>query len=253
MRHARTARNTSAVVTLVDAHSAIIDRCADGTLTRIHSIRASRPHGVSDHMGDAPRQSSHPGTRGERPADAAQRARSTERHRFIGEVAPVVAASAPADEWIVIGGNRLLAAALQVALARSHGRTAIVVDGLHRGLHADSIVARVTAAADAHLAAQDLADVRTLLERTGAHTAGVVGPIATLDAAELGAAEVVLMSRRYLEQHADDVAQLVAAAAARGGRVEIVADEAARLLDARAAGVGALLRFALHKMPAGVR
>ena len=250
MKPARSSRATTAVVTLIDAHFAIIDRCADGTLTRLHFFRAATPHGASDHMGDAPQQSYHPGTRGETAADAAQRARTAARRRFIHEVAPIIAAAAAPAEWIVIGGNRLFTSALQHALAKSHARAAIVADHLHRALPADTIVARVAAAVDAHLAAQDLADVQTLLERTGAHTTGVVGPIASLDAAEHGAVDTVLMSPRYRDEHREDVAHLIAATAASGGRVETLTEKAASILDAQAGGVGALLRFALHKMPA---
>lgn len=253
MTHARNPRTTIAVVTLIDAHFAIVDRCADGTLTRLRSVHAARPHGASDHMGDAPRQSYHSGTRGETAGEAAQRARRAARRRFISEVAPIVAAAAAPTEWIVLGGNRLFAGALQQSLAKSHARAAIVADDLHRALPADTIAARVAAAVDAHLAAQDVAAVLTLLERTGAHTTGVVGPIASLDAAEHGAVDVVLMSPRYREQHPEDAARLVSATTARGGRVETIADRAAGILDARAGGVGALLRFALHRMPASAR
>ena len=189
---------------------------------------------ASDHMGDVPQQSYHPGTRGETAADAAQRARTTARRQFINAVAPIIAGAAAPTEWIILGGNRLFTSALRQALAKSHAGAVIVAGSLHRALRGDTITARVAAAVDAHLAAQDLADVAMLLERTGAHTTGVVGPVASLDAAEHGAVDVVLMSPRYRAQQPEDVARLVAATSARGGRggrVETITEEAARILD----------------------
>ena len=76
-------------------------------------------------------------------------------------------------------------------------RTRSSPTGLHRAQSAEAIVERVTDAVDERLAARDLADVRALLEHTGAHTTGVVGPVAALDAAEHGAADLVLMTPRY--------------------------------------------------------
>ena len=73
-------RTATAVVVLVDAHSAVIARCADGVLTRVRSVSAPRPHGASDHMGDWPRNSFHPGTRGKRR----QTPHSGHAHRHAG-------------------------------------------------------------------------------------------------------------------------------------------------------------------------
>ena len=248
----RQLRTATAVVVLVDAHSAVIARCADGVLTRVRSVSAPRPHGASDHMGDWPRNSFHPGTRGETATDAAQRARASARREFVHRLAPIIAHATAATELIVVGGSRLVANALGDALAGSQGRRAIVTDNLHRVLSSEEVVARVTATVGAYLAKQDLADVRTLLERTGAHTTGVVGPMASLDAAEHGAVDGVLMTQRYQSQRADEAERIISATRAQNGRVVVVGGRAADLLDAHAGGVGALLRFALHKIPAEV-
>ena len=250
MKDARIPRTRSALVILIDAHAAIIDRCDDGALTRIRSVSMAEPHGTSDHMGDAPRQTYHSGTRGETAGEAAQRARTVARRRFIAHVTPIVAGSASPGELIVLGGSRLFTRALQHALTTLHAQDAVLADGLHRAQSAEAIVARVTTAVNEHLATRDLADVRALLERTGAHTTGVVGPMAALDAAEHGAADVVLMTPRYREEHTADAARLVVATRAQGGRVDTVSDGAAALLDAHGGGVGTLLRYALHRAPA---
>jgi stalled ribosome rescue protein Dom34 len=243
-------RSNEAVVVLVDARNAIIARCAGGLLTRIHSVRAPRTEGTSDHMGDTPRQSYHPGTRGETATDAAQRARAAARREFISDLSPIVAHSAAPTELIVVGGNRLFANALSESLAKSHGREAIVANHLHRALAAEEIVDLVTTAIAGYLAERDLSDVQMLLERTGAHTTGVVGPIATLDAAEHGAVDVVFMTRDYQLKHAAEAERIASATRAQNGSVIAVTDRAGDILDAQAGGVGALLRFALHKIPA---
>ena len=245
----RGSRDRTAVVILIDAHEAIIDRCRGGTLARMQCIPAPRPYGTPAHMGDAPRRFYHPGTRGETAAEAAQRSHNAMQARFVGEVAPVVSAAAGPGEWIVIGGNRHLAAALCRGLPGGREPAAIVVGGLHRMLDAETLVARVHAAVDAHLAARDLADVRTLLERTGAHATGVVGPLASLDAAEHGAVDVLLVSPTYRARYPEEATRLAVATTTHGGRVETVEAPAAAVLDARAGGVGALLRFTPHRVP----
>ena len=92
-----------------------------------------------------------------------------------------------------------------------------------------------------------------LLERTGAHTTGVVGPIAVLDAAEHGAVDVVLMTTSFRAAlRRRQPSKSPSATRAQNGRVMTVTDRAADLLDTHAGGVGALLRFALHKIPAAL-
>jgi hypothetical protein len=203
-------------------------------------------------MGDAPRPTYHSGTRGETAGDAAQRARTATRRRFIARVTPIVAAAAAPGEVIVLGGSRPFTIALQHSLATLHAQDALVAAGLHRAQSAEAIIERVTKVMDEHLAARDLADVRALLERTGAHTTGVVGPIAALDAAEHGAADLVLMTPDYQEQHPAEAARIVDATRAQGGRVDTVSRGAAALLDAHAGGVGTLLRYSLHRLPVSV-
>jgi hypothetical protein len=75
---------------------------------------------------------------------------------------------------------------------------------------------------------------------------GVVGPIAVLDAAERGAAEIVFWSPAYIRQNPGAAAQLHAAVIAHHGEVVEVAGLAAELIDERAGGVGALLRYSMH-------
>ena len=121
MKNIRQPRSNAAVVVLVDAHSAIIARCADGLLTRVRSVDAPKIDGTSDHMGDSPRQSYHPGTRGETATDAAQRARAAARREFINQLSPMIARAAAPTELIVVGGNRLFAAAPGESLIESQG------------------------------------------------------------------------------------------------------------------------------------
>ena len=244
-------RARTAIVVLIDAHSAVISHFGDGTLRRIRSIAAPATAGATDHMGNAPRQAFHPGTRGETARDAAQRARANARREFIHAVAPVVAAAAGRFEWIVVGGNRLYSLPLEELLMKSHERAVIPVRTLTRTVSTRLIIQRVAAAIQARIDEQNLADVQGLLERTGAHTTGVVGAVASIDAAARGAAETILMTRHYQELHPADVEQLVAAASTHNEHVVTVAGGAADLLDAQAGGVGALLRYAPYRAMAG--
>jgi stalled ribosome rescue protein Dom34 len=240
------ARGSSAVVVLIDAHAAVIDRCDGSTLTRIHKLSAMHPHGTSDHMGNVPSVPFHTGTHGETATEAAERAAATVERHFIHRVAPMVADAAGANEWIVVGGNPSIAADLQLELARSHGLDPLVADNINHAMSADTLVERVNAVVNAERQAHDIDTVRTLLERTGAHTTGVAGPVAALDAATTGAAAIALVTPQFRSQHPADYNRIAAAVEAHAGRVETVSGEAAVLLDEQAGGVGALLRYATH-------
>ena len=249
MRDRDPSESRGTIVVLIDRKAAVIDRLEGAALTRVTTIEARPLTGHSDHMGDAPRLNFHSGTRGETIRDARAREREHVRQEIAGRVTPLVSDAASHDEWIVIGGNKEMVGLLRRTLSTPLQARVVLASGVRRTSRADTIVGRATAAVEARRADDALVEVRRLLEATGAHTTGVTGPVATLDAVERGAAEVVLLTSAFAAKRPDDAERLEAAARAHGGRFAVISSTAGQMLDDKAGGVGALLRFALHAMP----
>lgn len=249
MRDRDPSESRGMVVVLIDRKAAIIDRLNDTELTRIATVEARLLAGHSDHMGDAPRLNFHSGTRGETIRDARAREREHMRQDIAARVTPLVADAASHDEWIVIGGNKEMVDLLHRTLSTPLQTRVVLASGVRRTSRADTIVSRAAAAVEARQSADGLTEVQRLLEATGAHTTGVTGPVATFDAVEHGAADVVLLTSSYVAKSPEEAQRLEAAVRAHGGRFAVVSSAAGQLLDEKAGGVGALLRFALHAMP----
>ena len=249
MRDANNRQTMFSIVTVIDAHSAVIDRFTGETLVHIRTIVAPSLTGTSDHMGDSPHRSYHSGTRGETATAARQRAHERLRRKFIASVADAVGEAAASAEWIVLGGAERDARSLERALAKSAVHPPVIAAPLHRGLSAKLAIDVIVAAIAAERDSRNLAAVDTLLERTGAHTTGVVGEAAVSNAADRGSAGVIFMTRHFQNEHAAAAERLATSARAHRALVVTVANAAADLLDANAGGVGAMLRYAPYKAP----
>ena len=247
MQHAAVPGSALAIVTVIDAHSAVMNRYTGETLVHIRTIVAPATIGTSDHMGDSPRLTYHSGTRGETASAAKQRASAGALRDFVTHVSHAVAEAAATAEWIVIGGTDRDVRELEKALVKCRVSQPVVRAALHRGLAVKSVLARVAAAIAAERDVRELKDVETLLERTGAHTTGVVGAVASMDVAERGAAGAIFMTPRFQHEHPHIAQRLIGIATAHRGRVVTVANAGAELLDAQGGGVGALLRYAPYK------
>jgi stalled ribosome rescue protein Dom34 len=91
--------------------------------------------------------------------------------------------------------------------------------------------------------------VGAVLERSGAHGKGVTGIQATREAMQAGAVHEVLLTSAFIDRQPDDAEDVVRAAMAQRARVELVSGNGAMLLDNKAEGVGALLRFTTAVAP----
>jgi hypothetical protein len=232
-----------ALVVLIDSRTAVLHAYANGQLESRGTLR-TRPHGGdAPHMGDAAPPGFHGGTRGITKHDAAQRARLSAVRRLLAETTHAVSEAADGDAWIIIGGSRELAAKLREQLPPRIRERAIVLSELRR---------RVARAAIVDAAEHGIAQLRwerdrtllgKLLEHTGAHMNGVVGPVATLDAVQRGSASSVLLTPPFLTTHADDAERVLEGTLAEGGEVHLLDGAPADELDAHGGGIGATLRF----------
>ncbi|HVX39402.1 MAG TPA: hypothetical protein VHB25_07490 [Gemmatimonadaceae bacterium] len=237
------------VVALIDSRSASVYEYASGRLRSVATKHALRRGGEEDHMGKAPAPGFHSGTRGATQTERMQQARVIAAQRLTSLAAEVVVQAAAETAWIVIGGARGSTVALRGALPEPLRDRSIVFATLPRRARRDAIVKAAQRGAEALRRERDRVVVDGLLERTGAHTTAVVGPLATLDALEHGAAAEVLMTPWFLQAHASEAEQAIERALGEGAAVAVVSDVAAATLDERGGGIGAQLRFALHAPP----
>lgn len=237
------------LVALIDSRSSAVYEYAAGRVRTIATKHALRRGGQEDHMGAAPSPGFHAGTRGATESDRMQHARIIAAQRLTALVADVITHEAGERAWIVIGGARGVTVGLRNVLPEPLRNRAIVFSTLPRRARRDAIIKAAQRGADALRRERDRVSVDRLLERTGAHTTAVVGPLATLDALEHGAAAEVLITPWFLQAHASEAEQAIERALGEGAAVAVVSDVAAATLDERGGGIGAQLRFALHAPP----
>jgi len=233
----------AAIVAIVDSRSARILRYRDGEIREIESLKAYTPISAASHMGAPPRQGFHPGTRGEAGRDAAERELRAGRAQMMRELAGRMLDAAGADGWLLFGGAPAAAREAFNTMPKSAAPRSLLMPDvpLHLG---DAHIARSAARGASILRRrEDLAAVHTLFERSGAGGRAATGYDAVRNALAAGAAQRLLITTRSVERAPEEAETLVRAAFAAGTEIEIVSGEAAELLDGRAEGAGALLRF----------
>lgn len=232
-----------ALVVLIDSRTAAIHAYANGQIESRGTFRTTPHGGDAPHMGDAAPLGFHGGTRGVTKRDAAQRARLSATRRLLAEATHAVSEAADGDAWIVIGGSRELPAKLRDQLPPRVRERAIVLPELRRRVARAAIVDAAERGITLLRAERDRALLGELLEHTGAHTNGVVGLVATLDAVQRGSAASVLLTPLFLSTHADEAERVLEGTLAEGGDVHLLDGAPAEELDDHGGGVGATLRF----------
>ena len=232
-----------ALVVLIDSRTAALHGYANGQLDPRGTFRTTPHGGDAPHMGDAAALGFHAGTRGLTKHDAAQRARLSATRRLLAETTRAVSEAADGDGWIIIGGSRELPAKLREQLPPRVRERTIVLPELRRRVSRAAIVEAAERGIDLLRWERDRALLDELLEHTGAHTNGVVGPVATLDAVQRGSAASVLLTPLFLTTHAENAERVLEGTLAEGGEVHLLDGAPADELDAHGGGVGAMLRF----------
>ena len=230
------------LVVVVDARSARIFHYALGVLTPVDSLHAHARVPEPAHMGSAPRQHFHPGTRGVTGTDAAERARRDGTERMVRELNERISQLANNDAWVLVGGMPSAARAALAALPDELRSRAIFASGLSRVTPASSI--RRAAATGAAKIRRDVDEniVNTAIGRAGENGRGTVGTLETRSALALDSVHMLLLSLSFMEQNADAAEEMTRLALAQHASIEIVSGEAAARLDA-IGGTAALLRF----------
>ena len=229
------------VVAVTDAREVVLSQYSFGALHRIETIRAHHVIERPLHMGAAPRQGFHTGTRGSAGRDAAQAALLEGRNRMLAQTAKRITELAGPDGWIVLGG-------IHGIVRRLAQRLAAVKD---RALEAESLDVHATEAEIARAArdgasrlrdAAALRRVAALEDQAAAHGLAVTGPVATRVALEQASCRELFVTHRYVIEHPAEADEIVRTALDQDATVEEVSGDAAGRLDA-VGGMAAGLRF----------
>lgn len=231
------------IVAVVDARSAAIYRYLAGDMVRVDKLHSRRHGGHADHMGDAPRPNFHGGTRGETATDASEHARLAARDHMLRDVCGRIAELLADDGVVVIGGAPDTAHALQRMLPVSVASRVLVSVDLPMGSSEAEIMAAAERDARILRNARDAAKVEQVLNLAASHGRGVAGAKRALEALSSGEAQQLLVTLKYLAEHPGEAEAAVEFALDHDADVELVSGEAAGVLDLKAGGIGALLRY----------
>ncbi|HEX6965249.1 MAG TPA: hypothetical protein VF166_05575 [Gemmatimonadaceae bacterium] len=240
----------AAIVAIVDSRSAHIFRYAQRRLEPLGVLHAYTPLEPVSHMGTPPHTGFHTGTRGRTGTDAAEREHRAGREQLVRELASRIVELAGSDSWVLLGGAPEAAHEAMAVLPNDVAARALLMPELQ--LHAThSDIARHAAKGASTLRRrEELAAVRTLVERAAGGGRAAIGITPVKHALESGGVQRLYMSSHFTEEHPLRATVLARSTFDEGGDVEVVSGEGAALLDmVDAEGVGALLRFTVSSRP----
>lgn len=244
----RVATEPTALVVRIDRLHARVDRWRDGTLEAIDRLEADVSHDVGTHMGDAPRQGFHDGTRGSTRTDTEQRHRIDATERLLAAARQRLLLAADAHEPILIGGTADIAVRLRDLLPDQHEGRAMLVPALTMPLGDGAAIPVIEQALhefDAALRARRVTELREMAHARGRAAMGIDSARA---AADLGALAELIFSERAWRQHPDEIEELVRRALFEGADVALAPPFPGVPLDSDADGVIAGLRFPIPPM-----
>ena len=231
------------VVVMVDSRSAVLYRYYGGELKRLEKLHSHRHGGHADHMGDAPREHFHGGTRGETATDAAEHQRLSARDHMLREVTRDLQELLKVDGAVVIGGTPDSARTLQRAIPAALASRVLVSVDLPLGSSEAEIAAAAERDARILRNARDSATVEQVLNLAASHGRGVAGAKQALAVMSTGEGQQLLITPRFLSEHPGEAEAAVEFALDHDADIEVLSGDAADVLDAKASGIAALLRF----------
>lgn len=233
-----------AIVAVVDSRRARLYRYERATLDPVETIRGHAKVGpIARSRGGGGRAGFHQPTRGQTGADEADRVLREGTARLMRETADRIAKLAGEDGWVIVGGTKKAAHALQRALPETLAPRALISTSLHLSASENDIARAAEEGARTLRRDADLAAVAQVIERRTGDQRGVVGLEPTLRALRERAVGELYFTPAVLASHPADAEEAVEEALDQGALVEEVSGEAATRLDAAGDGIGATLRF----------
>lgn len=230
-------------VVVVDTRSAALYRYQGGELAVLDRWHPVRLGGHADHMGDAPREHFHGGTRGETATDASEHARLAARDHMLRDVTNRLSDLMKDDSVSVIGGAPDTAHAFHRAIPAALASRVLVSDALPSGSSEAEIARAVGRDASILRDACDTATVEEVLSVAASHGRGVAGAKQTLAVMATGGGRLLLITPTFLSEHPDEAEAAVEFALDHSAQIEVLSGTSAALLDARAGGIAASLRY----------
>lgn len=230
------------VIALVDSTRTDVYQYYLGAIERIETIHAHHVVMAPSHMGNAPRQGFHPGTRGETGHDEAQRSLLAGTNRMLAQAADRLIRVAGGEGWIVTGGIPQVSRQLADKLSARVPDRVLNLDSLDIHASEADLVEVARAAASRLRNAADAAHTAEIADRGAATGLGALGPAATREALGQSRVRELYITHHYLEDHAAEAEDAVRAAIDQDATVEEVSGPAAEQLDAHG-GMAARLRY----------
>jgi hypothetical protein len=232
------------VVLLVDSSRASVYHYRLGTLEHIETVRAHHTVMTPSHMGDAPREGFHSGTRGDTGHDEAQRSLREGTSRMLADAAELAIRVAGTEGWIVTGGIPQVSRQLANRLSSLAPDRVLNVDSLDIHASEADLTEAARAAASTLRNAMDASRIADIVDRGEATGLGALGPAATRRTLDESRARDLYVTHRYLADHAAEAEAAVRSALDQAAQVEEVSGVAAERLDAHG-GMAARLRYRL--------
>ena len=232
-----------AIVAIVDSRSAHLLRYRDGKIERLETLHA---HALIDpvlHMGNPPSPGFHSATRGRTGTDAAERELGAAREHLMHAVASRMVELAGSDGWLLLGGTPEAAHEASAALPEHVASRTLLVPELHIRSSDSEIAQGAAHGASTLRRREDLAAIQRVIEQVDACGRARIRIDQVEHALELGAVQRLFISAARAEEQPGTVETLVREALDTDADVEVVSGDGAELLNAKAEGIAALLRF----------
>ena len=220
-----------ALVALVDSEHATIFRLTGETLAVVETRDDHPDADVATHMGSAPRERFHAGTRGETQTDAAARVRREVHARHVTATAQ--------------RGSSATVPLVLRSLPLELSRRAAAAESILTTSTVPEIVALAQAALRALAGTRQNELLADLLNGARHTHHAALGFAEVSRAIALHAVNHLLVSSAYVREYPDAIDDAVQAVLEGGGRVEVVGVSGEETLETAAAGIAARLRFAV--------
>jgi hypothetical protein len=241
----------SALVVMLDREHATLYRYGLDVLSEIERIETIPDISTGPHMGAPPRRAFHSGTQGETSTETAARQVAAAFKRHASHVLSRITECNRADEWLVLGGAAE-AVAHVASLLPCEARARMAIASTATGMSVAQVRDAAEAATRGLRCARHRRLVKELLERTHGVALDAIGYEQVDCAITRRAIGMLVMARRWTEDHDDTAENIVRLALAQHAAVEIVNGEAAVPLEMHSNGIGARLRFAISASPGAV-
>jgi hypothetical protein len=228
-------------VCVVDSRASRIFRCDDQGVHRVDAIRTI-PHFETDLApGTLRRGRFLPGTRGGVGRDAAERERRAARGRMLHTLAEHVRALPPAGA-VFVGGTPQLMGEAVAALRMAGVQNVIEAPALGARARVNEISRAVHEGLVQAQRELDLGMVQEIERRFADDGLGLAGAAATGRALDERSVQALVLSETFVTSQPAVAEVFVRSALAQGADVNVVSDEASRVLE-ESGGAGVLLRF----------